>query len=248
MHSVHRNHTSFGSSLASADQLYSARIAMPDDAAGPRESLEVASTAHEMPDLANLPGSWDRSHARTATGHSSASPTYPPTTAVALNEPLATSRPASVRSHRSRVDSSNTAGGDAAEPPAAPAPAPAATAVPVAEAADADVPPTPASAMTPALQARVSVYSRVRAGISSLGGRSRLSLFLGTLVAFGQIVAYSTVLGITARESQSCDRPLRTYLVLFIIKTGLYWPLGIYQTFMPRRSVRLRIAGSAATS
>jgi hypothetical protein len=97
-------------------------------------------------------------------------------------------------------------------------------------------PATAASAITPALQVRLGVYQRLRRGILQLRGRTKLSLLLGAVMALGQVAAFSAVLGITA--DQQCDRPLRTYLILHIVKTSLSYPLSFYNTLAPRRCDR----------
>ena len=96
-------------------------------------------------------------------------------------------------------------------------------------------PPSATSAITPALQVRLSVFARLRRGILQLRGRTKLSLLLGAIMALGQVAAFSAVLGVTANEQ--CDRPLRTYLILYIVKTGLSWPISFYNTLAPRRCV-----------
>lgn len=177
---------------------------------------------HETPNMSSMPGYWSSPAAPTRAMPSRVDAAKPPTSYPPVpdspgpgTQPTSTpvlSRSATRQSETAQQIPSSVGGVGSAQSPA-----------------------TPASAITPALQVRLGVFARLRRGIFELRGRTKLSLLVGAFMAFGQIVAFSIVLGITANEP--CDRPLRTYLTLYIVKVGLAWPLSFYNTLAPRRCV-----------
>lgn len=196
--------------------------------AAPSASSDVAP--HQPKDAATPPSSSTHDAAVASTSNTS----HPPVP----NSPGPSTRAPSLAAHHRRSSSqpSLIVSGVVASSPNSRSPSQTAAAAAASASHEVDQPPPSAtSAITPALQVRLSVFARLRRGILQLRGRTKLSLLLGAIMALGQVAAFSAVLGVTANEQ--CDRPLRTYLILYIIKTGLSWPISFYNTLAPRRCV-----------
>lgn len=89
--------------------------------------------------------------------------------------------------------------------------------------------------LTPGLQVRASLLSRIYRGIGEMGGNRRFSLFLTAVLTVAQLVAFVTILALSA--GQACDQPLQAYIIVHTIRVTLSWPASFYTALAPRRCV-----------
>lgn len=87
--------------------------------------------------------------------------------------------------------------------------------------------------LTPGLQVRASLLSRIYRGIGELGGNRRLSLLVTAVLTVAQLVAFVTILALSS--GQACDQPLQSYIIVHTVRVTLSWPASFYTALAPRR-------------
>lgn len=90
------------------------------------------------------------------------------------------------------------------------------------------------SRMTPGLQVRAGLISRIYRGLGEMRGNRRLGLMLMGIVTLAQLVAFVTVLALSS--GQQCDEPLQAYIIVHTVRVTLSWPASFYIALAPRRS------------
>lgn len=93
--------------------------------------------------------------------------------------------------------------------------------------------PTSFHSMTPALQLRLGLFHRLKAGVLSLRGRTKFVLGFTSFLSLAQVATFITLLALTA--SDPCDKPLRTYLALHVVRVSVAAPIKVYNALAPRR-------------
>lgn len=109
---------------------------------------------------------------------------------------------------------------------AGPRPAPTASSTPL------DVPPrTVVPALTPAMAVRANLLQRVMLSFTGLGGDTKAALLVKGGLTLAQVIAFAVVLGVSA--SDTCDKPLRMYLAVHLVRSALAYPLSFYASLLP---------------
>ncbi|KAG0148960.1 hypothetical protein CROQUDRAFT_105482 [Cronartium quercuum f. sp. fusiforme G11] len=91
--------------------------------------------------------------------------------------------------------------------------------------------PTHHHNLRPTLQLRSNLFYRPIDRLHSLNFQQKLSITFLLLLSTLQIIIFSIVLIIT--RQQSCDQPLRSYLLVHTLRVGLALPCSIYLAFSP---------------
>ncbi|TPX45867.1 hypothetical protein SeMB42_g03879 [Synchytrium endobioticum] len=88
---------------------------------------------------------------------------------------------------------------------------------------------------TPAVLLENEAARRVRrnwlGNISRLSRLGQVMLLITTLLTIGQLIASCVVLAISTRDA--CDQPLRLFIVIYMLRVILVYPLSIYQHMNP---------------
>lgn len=87
------------------------------------------------------------------------------------------------------------------------------------------------TAMTPAAQLRLSLARRLWSGVTQLRSRSRRALLFQGAFTIAQVAAYIVMLALSAH--QSCEKPLRVFIALHVIRVALAYPVAFYIALAP---------------
>lgn len=92
-------------------------------------------------------------------------------------------------------------------------------------------PATPTGTMTPAAQLRLSLARRLWSGVTQLRSRSRCALLFQGAFTIAQIATFVVMLALSAR--QTCEKPLRVFIALHIIRVAIAYPVSFYNALAP---------------
>ncbi|KAL8280898.1 hypothetical protein RQP46_006577 [Phenoliferia psychrophenolica] len=107
------------------------------------------------------------------------------------------------------------------------------------------IPPSPTPAGSPgdlvvnqdALAVRQNLARRVLLSIRDIGSARRRNLLFISVFSLSQIIAFIVILALTSHST--CDKPLRTCLILTIVRLALSLPLNTYASLSPSASRRI---------
>lgn len=89
------------------------------------------------------------------------------------------------------------------------------------------------TAMTPAAQLRLSLARRLWSGVTQLRSRSRCALLFQGAFTVAQVAAFVTMLALSAH--QTCEKPLRVFIALHVIRVAVAYPVSFYNAIAPPR-------------
>lgn len=92
-------------------------------------------------------------------------------------------------------------------------------------------PSTATAAITPAAQLRLSLARRLWSGVTQLRSRSRRALLFQGAFTVAQVAAFIVMLALSAH--QSCEKPLRVFIALHVIRVAAAYPVSFYIALAP---------------
>ncbi|KAJ2614124.1 hypothetical protein H4S08_001859 [Coemansia sp. RSA 1365] len=96
--------------------------------------------------------------------------------------------------------------------------------------------PVSSPGQTPGQNRRQSCWLVMIRAIMALPTATRIRVLLLTFLAFAQVVTGITILILSAHAHEKSDRPLRLFIILYIVRLLLYYPLYIHHKAWPEEA------------